>query len=537
MKINSLFSDVSEISIEEYLFHCGISNPTQYIKAKTLEEPTNYDNIEEAKSLILKYINSNIYILTDCDVDGFFSASLLYIFIKRLNPNANIIPMIHKTKIHGLADKDILSWLITQPKGLIITPDSSVGDVNECKQLSELGFEILIGGEHHLIEKENPYAIIVSNQIGSVKNRNGSGGLVTWQMCKHVNKTLVQDLISYVAISLIGDSMDMTEEENFTFAKWGKERIHPYLKPFVKELNRDGDSKITRSYSFGLITCINSTIRLGEMEDKYELFKALCGEIDPFNIIEKCKAYHTQQSNQSSKMMDNVDIISDGKVLIARLYEKTAMTGLVAGKLMSKYNKPVLLGYDNDGEISGSVRSPIDLKDVLSDSGLTNFQAGHHRSFGFGYPSDSEQRLIDYLDNVLVDCEPLQDVLISSTVESLPISLFSFTEEHRHIFAKGLDTYMVHIQPFTINSSSIKILGANKRTLKITYENVDFMLFNVSNNTKERLHIGESVDLKFECIGELGLNFYMGRTKKQVLVDKFEVEVVEEEDIWSTIWE
>jgi len=55
MKINSLFSDSSEVTIDEYLSRCGISNPTQYLKARTVEDTTKYDNIDEAKSLILKY--------------------------------------------------------------------------------------------------------------------------------------------------------------------------------------------------------------------------------------------------------------------------------------------------------------------------------------------------------------------------------------------------------------------------------------------------------------------------------------------------
>ena len=55
MKINSLFSDLSEITIQEYLLRCGVSNPTQYLKARTVEDTTKYDNIDEAKSLILKY--------------------------------------------------------------------------------------------------------------------------------------------------------------------------------------------------------------------------------------------------------------------------------------------------------------------------------------------------------------------------------------------------------------------------------------------------------------------------------------------------
>jgi len=456
-----------------------------------------------------------------------------------LNPNVNIIPIFHNSKSHGLSDKEVFTWIKTQPIGLIITPDSSVNDTKECKVLSKLGFEILIGGEHHIIEQENPYATIVSNQIGDVNNRNGSGGLVTWHMCRHINKALVQDLISYVAISLIGDSMDMTDEENYTFTKWGKERLHPNLVPFVETLNRDGDSKITRSYSYGVITCINSLIRLGTLEDKKELFSALCGEIDPTNIISKCKTYHTQQSNQSKKMVEDVEIISNSKVVIGRLYDKTTMTGLIAGKLMSKYNKPVLLVHENNGQMSGSTRSPIPVKSIYNDSGLFDMAQGHEQSCGVSYSTVNEQAIIDYLDNVLVDCEALQDVLISSTVKSLPSSLFSFVEDYRHIFGKGLDTYSVHIQPFTIYNTDIQTLGKGN-TIKFTKDGVDFISFFTSNDMKERLYmnVDEKVRLEIECIVELGYNIWQGRKSKQAIIQDFECRRVDEEilsfdDIWG----
>ena len=452
--------------------------------------------------------------------------------------------MFHNSKSHGLSDKEVFTWIKTQPIGLIITPDSSVNDTKECKVLSKLGFDILIGGEHHLVEQDNPYATTVSNQIGNIDNRHGSGGLVTWHMCRHVDKALVQDLISYVAISLIGDSMDMTSEENYTFTKWGKERIHPNLVPFVEELNRDGDTISCRSYSYGIITCINSLIRLGTLEDKQELFSALCGEIDPTNIISKCKSYHTQQQTQSKKMAEDVEIISNSKVVIGRLHEKTTMTGLIAGKLMSKYNKPVLLGHENNGEFSGSVRSPIDLKDILAESGLTSFQAGHNRAYGFGYKLSNEQAIIGYLDNVLVDCEALQDVLISLPIKNIPSSLFSFVEDYRHIFGKGLNTYNVHIQPFTIYNTDIKVLGKGN-TIKFTKDGVDFISFFTSNDMKERLYmnVDDKVKLEIECIVELGINRYTspknGKTyiNNQAIIQNFECRKVDEEILdFDAIW-
>ena len=468
------------------------------------------------------------------------SGSLLHIFLKRLNPNVEIIPIHHNSKSHGLSDKEVFTWLKTQPIGLIITPDSSVNDTKECKALSKLGFEILIGGEHHLVEHENPYATIVSNQIGNVDNRHGSGGLVTWHMCRHVDRELVKDLISYVAISLIGDSMDMTSEENYTFTKWGKQRIHPFLLPFVEQLNKDGDTVECRSYSFGMITCLNSLIRLGTLEDKQQLFQALCGEIDPTEIIAKCKSYHTQQSNQSRKMVEDVEIVNNSSIVIGRLHEKTTMTGLIAGKLMSKYGKPVLLGHANEssGEFSGSVRSPIDFKDVLKDSGLTNFESGHNRACGFGYKLENEQAIIDYLDSVIVDCEPYRDVLTSCSIKCLPNSLFSFKMDYRHLFAKGLDCYNVHIQPFTIYNTDIRTLGKGN-TIKFTHQGLDFIMFFISNEMKERLYMNcdEKVKIRLELIVELGINEYMGRKTPQAIIQEFECSMVDDEILdWSEIW-
>lgn len=413
---------------------------------------------------------------------------------------------------------------------MVITPDSSVNDTKECKMLSKLGFEILIGGEHHIIEQENPYAIIVSNQIGNINNRHGSGGLVTWHMCRYVDRDLVKDLISYVAISLIGDSMDMTTEENYTFTKWGKEKIHPNLVPFIKKMNRDGDTISSRSYSYGIITCINSLIRLGTLEDKQELFKALCGEVDPSNIIDKCKKYHTQQQAQSKKMVEDVEIINNSKILIGRLHEKTAMTGLIAGKLMSKYNKPILLVHEHNGQLSGSVRSPIPTKDVFNESGLFDLNQGHLFAHGTSYKLSNEQAIIEYLDSVLVDCEPHICVLTSSTIESLPNNLFSFIEDYKHIFGKDLDCYCVHIKPFTIYNTDIKVLGKGG-TIKFTKNGVDFISFFTSNDMKEQLYmnVDERVKLNVECVVELCYNEFRGKRSKQAVIQKIECSKIDDE--------
>lgn len=60
MKINSLFSNPHDISIHNYLQKCGVDDVDEYLKCKTVENPKNYENIEQAKELILKYIGGGV---------------------------------------------------------------------------------------------------------------------------------------------------------------------------------------------------------------------------------------------------------------------------------------------------------------------------------------------------------------------------------------------------------------------------------------------------------------------------------------------
>lgn len=60
MKINSLFDNPYDISISSYLQKCGVDDVDEYLKCKTVENPKNYKNIEQANKLILKYVGGDV---------------------------------------------------------------------------------------------------------------------------------------------------------------------------------------------------------------------------------------------------------------------------------------------------------------------------------------------------------------------------------------------------------------------------------------------------------------------------------------------
>lgn len=128
-----------------------------------------------------------IYLPIDCDADGYTSAALFYLYLtehfKEYNPE--IIYHVPDGKEHGL--KTLLDWFPEDGTNkLIVVPDAGSNDIDECKILSERGYELLII-DHHLISQPNPYAVVINNQ-GSPRydNKALSGVGVVYKFFEYI---------------------------------------------------------------------------------------------------------------------------------------------------------------------------------------------------------------------------------------------------------------------------------------------------------------------------------------------------------------
>ena len=101
---------------------------------------------------------------------------MLSIFLKQLD--YKIILLIHSDKKHGIS-QEIMDILLTKEPSLLWIADAGTNDTEQCKQLSELGWKIVIS-DHHISQQDNPYAIIVNNQMSpNVINKEWCGCLTT----------------------------------------------------------------------------------------------------------------------------------------------------------------------------------------------------------------------------------------------------------------------------------------------------------------------------------------------------------------------
>ena len=124
----------------------------------------------------------DIYVLVDCDADGFTSAALIMNYMYKIYPDVRLNYILHTGKQHGLED-----CVDEFPEDcLIILPDSSTNDMIQMRHLQARGCSIVCMDHHeadnYLPDEDN--LVIINNQICDYPNKDMSAAGVVWQICR-----------------------------------------------------------------------------------------------------------------------------------------------------------------------------------------------------------------------------------------------------------------------------------------------------------------------------------------------------------------
>lgn len=556
MIINNLYNKDEEITIESYLLKNDIKDISEFINptGKYIDNYSSYNNMDKAVKELKKHYENNedkIFIIQDPDVDGIVSASILYQYLKALK-DWDISILMHTGKQRGISDVDIFKKIKEEKPNLVIVPDAGSNDKEQIDELCDLGISY-IALDHHIISTPSDYGILVNNQDENSKvSKKGSGGLVTHKFLEALdnefNKEWSSWFIDMVALSLLSDSMDMSDQQNRTYYHYGLETMDCVNNIFLKEciktfINKDTYSQ--RDLSFKIIPKFNAICRSKDQELKQKLFLSFIGEYDISDMLVLCEEAHKKQQKTVASIIDNnIDTIKKAnKNNIIVFYSDdipSSYSGLVGGKMMSICdNKPCIVGSIEDGYFLGSLRSPISLGEELDNNEFVEWARGHEKACGIKIKEENIDKLVEYYNNVTLDYTPHIDVLNSYSIKSIPNDLFGLFEPYNSLFGKGLPKPKYYVKDIIINPKmDIFILGANRRTLKIRYNNIDIMIFNSTN--QERLDLGlvneedkfvydpKDIKLNLSVIGEFVVNKWTSKYGKvnknnQIIVDKFEV--------------
>lgn len=540
-----------------------------------LNSPWELDNMEDAVRLLNKHIwnKSIISILVDCDVDGFTSASMMFQYLKTIGYFGKINVLHHSGKEHGLS-KEIE---VPPETTLLIIPDAGSNDVEQCKELRDNGIDILIL-DHHICDRENPYAVIVNNQNGTYPNKELSGAGVVYKFLQAVdeyNWTDVADrYLDLVAVGNIGDVMDMHSHETKLLCTKGLARIvNPMICALVEanSFNIKGDPTIN-DVQFYIVPMMNALIRVGSSEQKKRMFRAMVGEEQTFqytptrgknagvtidetlaqHVARECSSCKYQQNKTKDKAVAELQnwISKYGadrsKVLFCNSTGilDSNLTGVVAIKLAEMYGKPCVLlremacpeePDENQEYFGGSMRnpdgSPIEsLKEFLMSTGDFESVLGHDNAAGVKIKKKNVPKAI-------ADCnELLKDVTMSKAIvvdfdfdySKLTVALPKTMYEMHKIWAQGISEPYFYIKNIPLIHSGCAPMGKNGNMWKYSDEEkgIDFVCFADNGRMIGWINndfYGDQEEKYINAVCRLSLNQYGNKVTPQAQIVDFEV--------------
>ena len=130
--------------------------------------------------------NQDILIVVDADCDGWTSAAILINYLTLVDEEwakEHIKWIQHKGKQHGL--KDLVDVILEDFDGLssVFVPDAGSNDREEHERLRSYGINVCVL-DHHEVDKDSDYAIVINVQLSDYPNKSLTGAGVTWQFCR-----------------------------------------------------------------------------------------------------------------------------------------------------------------------------------------------------------------------------------------------------------------------------------------------------------------------------------------------------------------
>ena len=554
-------------SIKEFvLSNRNIEDPDKYLSL-TKDDVHHYsllENIEKAKSLILKTIKDSgkIGIICDSDVDGMASASMLYQYLARNYDQSKLSYFIHTKKQHGISD--VLSQILKSKIDLLIVPDAGTNDTKECKILQEKNIQVIVL-DHHQAEEENPYAIVVNNQLGNYPNKYLSGAGVTKKFLESLDDELWDDSSDFddlVAISIIADSMSILEYENRYLVTKGLKNIrNKFIQAIIEKQSYsigNVDNINVNIIAFYISPLINALIRSGSLEEKELMFKAFINDPTTFPykkrngeeiqetmqemVARLATNLKAKQNREIDKSLDYLRGLIDknkwneNKILFVDADGVDySFTGLTAMKLASEYQKPCLLIRKNrDNVFAGSARNYgnqiENLKDYLLETGYFEYAQGHPSSFGLGIKIENIKPALEKLNEQLKDInfgEFIHYIDFEISIENLSVEIIKDMNELYDYYGNGIEESLVLVKNIPVNTTNIELMGKTEDTWKFLYNNeIQFIKFKNNKDDaimKARQNDWSGANLKINAICKLSMNEYGGVRIPQCIVVDYEI--------------
>ena len=379
---------LNEEIIETILDSRGVKNPEEFLNPSVdnMLPLDSFYRIKEAGDVVIDGISkgSKFMVWGDVDVDGCSSNAIMVRYLREMGCHCDW--GINDGKAHGTSDK-IFEKINEYKPDILIIVDSLDSNIDNYKRIKDMGIDIVIL-DHHDVNPDisyDDYVWLVSSNR-QYDNPELSGAGVTFKFCLYLDSqlgTVIADqFFDLACCGILADVCDVSETsmENRFIVKTGLE--NPVNPGILKILG--GYTFNSTSVLYSIAPLINAANRLNKNEDAANLFLSDDNKevANYLKTLKKCK------ENQN-KIIDSIlpDLIEqaesqlDKKMIVVIVDKGSGLSGLIATRLQSIYQRQIMVLKENYGGYSGSCRAFGDFREICADTGLGEF-AGHPGSFG-----------------------------------------------------------------------------------------------------------------------------------------------------------
>lgn len=567
-------NETPELALNDLLYDRGIEDPVAWLYPKEEYEhsPFRLSDMKKAVDIMHNAImdaENNILVVVDSDLDGYTSGAIILSLLNQISKGQDIDYVLHPGKEHGIELRDI-----PEDVDLVIVPDAGSSQKQEHLKLLSKGTKVIVL-DHHEVDNDFDYGeymddiAIVNSQL-DYPNPALSGAGVALKFvqayCQTYGIQIPKKVYALAACGIVADVMDISSLENKQIITEGIKYIeeHPFLMALINKahFNQENPKPSIKDIGWVIGPNINSIIRLGTMPQKHSIFNALVTPMsltfsskrgsedeevplfeEAVRLCDNAKKRQTTAINKSIKIIEG-DMPRDMHNSIVYVDEDQdlsfELSGLIANKLLSQTNKPVILlreYTDNKGncQYRGSVRGKpaeglTNLKETIKGITGVEMAEGHAFAFGIGIDRDSLPSFKMHLDQTL----DLIDFNVNLYMVDLVADCKNVNKEIAQIMAAD-DVWSHGVEkPLGIVNNipldKYEIMGAEGQHIKVDCGQYDIVIFNAPELT-ERLERGEKHNIN--VVGEFDIDKAYNIGRLQFMVKDYELTEYTAPTIWD----
>ena len=392
-----------------------------------IPDPFILKDMEKAVSRTVESIHkkNKIGIFGDYDVDGATSSALLGNFFKSINQDVEIYIPDRKTEGYGPSKKGF-EKLIKNESKLIFTVDCGTLSFEAINYSKTKNVDVLVL-DHHQSELELPdaHSIVNPNRFDDNSNLKYlcAAGVcfmflvalnkklrdLKWFKDNNINEPNLLNYLDLVSLGTVCDVVPLVGL-NRAFVKQGLEIFKKKTNLGIKTLkNICGIESNINTYHLGYILGprINAGGRVGKSshganlllsDNSKEIFK-IASELELFN-----KERKILENNMLNKIEKNIQINqSEPTIVLSGHNWHGGVIGIIASRLIEKYNKPTIIISVENGLGRASARSVLgfDIGALINKAHQKNIikkGGGHKMAGGFSLQEEKISEFKDFIN-------------------------------------------------------------------------------------------------------------------------------------------